>query len=47
MRRIDELFMAYPFYGSLQMHAALAFEGMSARWLGGAGRESQPVQLPL
>lgn len=27
MRRIDELFMAYPFYGSRQMQAALALEG--------------------
>lgn len=30
MRRIDELFMAYPFYGSRQMQAALALEGLSA-----------------
>lgn len=30
MRRIDELFMAYPFYGSRQMQAALALEGMAA-----------------
>jgi len=30
MRRIDELFMAYPFYGSRQMQAALALEGIAA-----------------
>lgn len=29
MRRIDELFMACPFYGSRQMRAALALEGIS------------------
>jgi len=29
MRRIDELFMACPFYGSRQMRAALALEGVS------------------
>lgn len=30
MRRIDELFMACPFYGSRQMQAALALEGIAA-----------------
>ncbi len=30
MRRIDELFMAYPFYGSRQIQAALALEGIAA-----------------
>jgi len=30
MRRIDELFMAYPFYASRQMQAALALEGIAA-----------------
>ena len=30
MRRIDKLFMAYPFYGSRQMQAALALEGITA-----------------
>jgi len=30
MQRIDELFIAYPFYGSRQMQAALALEGMAA-----------------
>jgi putative transposase len=29
MRRIDELFMAYPFYGSRQMQAALTLEGIA------------------
>ncbi len=29
MRKIDELFMACPFYGSRQMRAALALEGIS------------------
>jgi len=30
MRRIDELFMVYPFYGSRQMQAALSLEGIAA-----------------
>ena len=30
MRRIDELFIAYPFYGSRQMQAALALEGIAS-----------------